>query len=238
MPPKSRVRSKTVRTIKPVRKVERKVLRRPARPTPSVVLKPAPKPEGKQAGGEGDVGKGGAKGPATTPYIVVVGGAGDQGSGQAPGPGTLYMNPNVQAVIANPTDPVSGAPNGWAQFKIQLSCVVKNTGPIECVAGLAEFYVGSIFSSWNPDHLALGAGPVGKYARINLIGMAPFRIRAGGTVTVVCPKMWVPGSADRAKMGVVVQAYDFFTDRVTAPFDAQADRHVGRNDEAMDPLVN
>jgi hypothetical protein len=232
MPPKPGVRRKVVPKLKPVKG---KVIRRPS---PSINRVHLPRPAAKKTGGEGGTGKGGAKGPATTPYIVVVGGAGDPAPGQAPGPDTLYMNPNVQAVIANPTDPVSGAPNGWAQFKIQLSCVVKNTGPIECTAGLAEFYVGSIFSSWNPDHLSLGAGPVGKYARINLIGMAPFRVQAGGTATVVCPKLWFPGSADRAKMGVVVQAYDVFTDRVTAPFDALADRHVGRNDEAMDPLVN
>lgn len=187
---------------------------------------------------EGDTGKGGQKGPTTTPYVVVVGGAGDPVPGFVPGPSTLYMNPNVQAEITNPVDPVSGAPNGWAQFEVRLSCAVKNTGPIECTAGLAEFYVGSIFSSWNADHLNLGAGAVAKYARINLIGVAPFRVKAGATVTVVCPKAWVPGSADRAKMGLVVQAYDYFTDRVTAQFDALNDRHVGRNDEAMDPLVN
>jgi hypothetical protein len=36
---------------------------------------------------------------------------------------------------------------------------------------------------------------------------------------------------------VLVQAYDFFTDRLTAPFDALNDRHVARNDQAMRSVI-
>jgi hypothetical protein len=36
---------------------------------------------------------------------------------------------------------------------------------------------------------------------------------------------------------VLVQVTDLFADRITAPFDAIDDRHVGRSDDVMDPLI-
>jgi hypothetical protein len=43
----------------------------------------------------------------------------------------------------------------------------------------------------------------------------------------------VPGSADAAQQGIVVQVRDLFTDPLTAPFDAVTDRHVARNDDLL-----
>ncbi len=56
-------------------------------------------------------------------------------------------------------------------------------------------------------------------------------------MTVNCPTFWVPGSADAAQQGVLVQVRDLFQDPVTVPFDAVNDRHVARFDAVMDPII-
>jgi len=100
-----------------------------------------------------------------------------------------------------------------------------------CFAGLAEFYVGDQFSVWNAGQE--GLTPTHVKAGAQLVGSAGFHVPAGGTAMVHCSKLWKPASANAAKKGLLVQAYDFFTDRLTAPFDAVDDRHVGRNDQRL-----
>jgi hypothetical protein len=70
-----------------------------------------------------------------------------------------------------------------------------------------------------------------------LVGRSSFRAPPGGTVTVVCPNLWQPGSSDAAQQGVLVQVYDALGDHLTAPYDAVSDRHVARFDAVMDPII-
>jgi hypothetical protein len=140
------------------------------------------------------------------------------------------MNDGIRAAIVNPADP-----GGWASFQVQLSCTVADLGVVGCAAGLAEFYVGDQFSVWNPGHEGLTAVQV--KANAQRVGYAPFQVSPGGTATLTCRKLWTPGSAAAARKGVLVQVYDFFTDRLTAPFDAVNDRHVARNDQAVGSMV-
>jgi hypothetical protein len=139
-------------------------------------------------------------------------------------------NNSVQANITNPT-----VGTGWTDFEIQLSCIVADLGVMGCAAGLAEFYVGDQFSAWNPGHEGLTAAQV--KANAQLIGYASFQVPPGGTATITCKNAWKPGSSNAARKGVLVQIYDFFTDRMTAPFDAIDDRHVARNDQAISSMI-
>jgi hypothetical protein len=139
-------------------------------------------------------------------------------------------NNSIQATIVNPT-----VGTGWTDFEIQLSCMVADLGVVGCAAGLAEFYVGDQFSSWNPGHEGLTAAQV--KANAQLIGYVSGQVPPGGTATFTCKKLWKPGSSNAARKGVLVQVYDFFTDRMTAPFDAVNDRHVARNDQAMNSII-
>jgi hypothetical protein len=136
---------------------------------------------------------------------------------------------SIEAMVTNP------AAAGWADFDVQLSCTVADLGVAGCVVGLAEFYVGDQFSTWNPGHEGLTAAQI--RANAQLIGLGSFQVNPGRGVIVICPKPWKPGSSIAARKGVLVQAYDFFTDRMTAPFDAVNDRHVARNDQAMRSVI-
>jgi hypothetical protein len=104
-----------------------------------------------------------------------------------------------------------------------------------CAAGLAEFYVGDQFSAWNSGHEGLTAAQI--KANAQLIGYASFQVPPGGTATITCKNTWKPGSSSAARKGVLVQIYDFFTDRMTVPFDAINDRHVARNDQAISSTI-
>jgi hypothetical protein len=75
-------------------------------------------------------------------------------------------------------------------------------------------------------------------ANTQLIGRATFRAPPGGTTTVLCPNPWIPGNVNEAQKGILVQIYDPLSDQITAPYDAVSDRHVARNDGAMDPIIN
>jgi len=171
----------------------------------------------------------GTKGPTATPFLLIPASTGDTGARPIPA-AQAVMNDSIQATIANPLNP-----NGWSQFQIQLSCLVGNLGVVGCAVGLAAFYIGDQFSVWNAGHESLA--PAQVKANAQLVGYASFQVPPGGTATVVCSKLWVPGSSTAAQKGVLVQVYDLFTDHMTAPFDAVNDRHVARNDEVMDPLI-
>jgi len=179
---------------------------------------------------DGDDGeKGGPPGPTATPFLLIPSGARDTGA--RPIPVTQAVNNNsVQANITNPT-----VGTGWTDFEIQLSCIVADLGVMGCAAGLAEFYVGDQFSAWNPGHEGLTAAQV--KANAQLIGYASFQVPPGGTATITCKNTWKPGSSSAARKGVLVQIYDFFTDRMTVPFDAINDRHVARNDQAISSTI-
>jgi hypothetical protein len=153
-------------------------------------------------------------------------------TGARPIPATqATTNASIQA---NLTQIVSGTD----QWLMQLSCTVANLGAAVCAVGVAEFYVGDQFSIWNAGHASLT--PAQVKANASLVGRAIFRAPAGGSVTVMCPNMWTPVVAadpTQAQKGILVQVYDALTDLLIAPFDALDDRHVGRNDELMDPII-
>jgi len=180
---------------------------------------------GQNGGGE----TGGPPQPVPTPFLVIPCVPGDTGS--RPIPVTLALTSQaIQATIANPT-----SPNGWTDFQVQLSCVVANLGAVASPAAMIEFYTGAAIGIWNPGHDTLT--PAQVQAGVQLVGRASFTAPPGSATTVNCPAYWVPGSAQNAQQGVLVQVRDLFTDPWTAPFDAVNDRHVARNDEIMDPLI-
>jgi hypothetical protein len=164
-----------------------------------------------------------------TPFLVIPCVPGD--SGTRPIPVSLALTSQaIQATIANPT-----APQSWTQFEIQLSCVVANLGAVASPAAMIEFYTGAAIGVWNPGHTTLT--PAQVQAGVQLVGRASLIAPPGSTTTVNCPAYWVPGSAQAAQQGVLVQVQDLFTDQMTAPFDAVNDRHVARNDQIMDPII-
>ena len=179
---------------------------------------------GKTGGKTGGKGSNGTyTGPTATPYLLIPSSPTDTGARPIP-VAQAVMNNSIQAVITNPT-----VGNGWTGYAVQLSCVVGDLGVMRCAAGIAEFYVGDKFSVSNAGHESLTLAQV--KANAQLVGYAGFQVPPGGASVVACQKLWTPGSANAAKKGVLVQAYDFFTDRLTAPFDAIDDRHVARNDQ-------
>jgi len=182
--------------------------------------------------GPGQTGSPGTEGssqPIPTPFLVIPWETGDDGTRPIL-VGPAVANPSIQATITNPL-----APHGWANFEIELSCVVANLGAVASPAALAEFYVGKAISIWNPGHL--GLTPAEVKGETKLVGRASFAVPAGTSVTVACPVLWKPRKSDVAQQGVLVQVSDLFTDPLTTPFDAVDDRHVARNDELMDPLI-
>jgi len=176
-------------------------------------------------GKTGGKGSGGTyTGPTATPFLLIPLSPTDTGA-RPPNPvAQAVMNNSIQAIITNPT-----VSNGWAGFEVQLTCIVGDLGVMRCAAGIAEFYVGDQFSVSNAGHESLT--PAQVKANAQLVGYAGFQVPPGGASVVACQKLWTPGSANAAKKGVLVQAYDFFTDPMTAPFDAIHDRHVARNDQ-------
>jgi hypothetical protein len=178
---------------------------------------------------DGTTGTQGPPQPIPTPFLVIPYQAGDQGA-RPISVGTAITNQSIQADIANPA-----AAGGWADFQIQLSCVVANLGAVASPVAMVEFYIGAAIGVWSAGHDTLT--PAQVQADVQLVGRVSATIPPGSAATVTCPKYWVPGSSDAAKQGVLVQVRDLFTDPLTAPFDAVNDRHVARFDEVMDPII-
>jgi hypothetical protein len=186
------------------------------------------KERSKKGGGNG--GGQAGQGPTATPFLLIPDGTADTGARPLPLSQAL-ANVGILAIISNP-----GAANGWADYDIQLSCMVTNLGAAGSVSALAEFYVGDQFGIWNPSHQALT--PAQVQANAELVGRATFIAPPGIASTVLCPNLWNPGSAAAAQKGVLAQVSDLFTDPMTAPFDGAGDRHVARNDGLMDPIIH
>lgn len=182
---------------------------------------------GTTTGPNGGPGTLGPPQPVPTPFLVIPCVPGDPGS--RPIPVALALaSQAIQAGVANPE-----AEGGWDDWQIQLSCVVANLGAVGSPAAMIEFYTGAAIGIWNPNHETLT--PAEVQADVQLVGRASLTAPPGSTTTVTCPSYWVPGSAEAAQQGVLVQVRDLFTDPMTAPFDAVNDRHVARNDGIMDP---
>jgi hypothetical protein len=185
---------------------------------------------------KGNNGNQGPPQPIPTPFLVIPCLAGDQGARPVPvtNPGDPEFGiPTIanQSIVANI---VGGA--DWADFQLQLSCVIGNLGAVASPAAMVEFYTGTAiwWSSAGHDTLT----PAQVQANVQLVGRVSATIPPGSAATVNCPNYWVPGSEEAAQQGVLVQVRDLFTDPITAPFDAINDRHVARFDAVMDPIIN
>jgi hypothetical protein len=182
------------------------------------------------AGTSDEPGASGPTQPVPTPYLVLPYVRGDTGTRPITADQALYSRA-IGWTIANPT-----APGGWTDFQIQLSCAVANLGDVASPAAMIEFYTGATIGIRNPGHATLT--PAEVKAGVQLVGRASFTAPPGTATTVNCPRPWIPGSAEAAQQGVLVQVRDLFTDPWTAPFDAINDRHVARNDDIMTRVWN
>ncbi|MGZ4665043.1 MAG: hypothetical protein ACXV5Q_08375 [Frankiaceae bacterium] len=186
---------------------------------------PCPRP-----GGEDGPGREGAPPPLSTPFLVAPSLPGDPGTRPIPADQALYSRA-IGWTIANPA-----AAGGWSEFQIQLSCAVANLGDVASPAAMIEFYTGAALDVRDQDHAALT--PAEVKAGVTLVGRGSFTAPPGAVTTVTCPVDWIPGAAETAHQGVLVQVRDLFTDPWTAPFDAVNDRHVARNDDLMPRVWN
>ncbi len=177
-------------------------------------------------GGGGGTGGGGSPVPVPTPYLVIPVGPGDTGTRPLPTAAAL-MNAAIAVTI------VGGS--SFTDYQFQISCQVANLGTVASPAAMIEFYTGAAIGIWNPAHDTLT--PAQVQAAVQLVGRASVIVPPGGTATVSCSQNWVPGSAQNAEQGLLVQVSDLFTDPWTAPFDAVNDRHVARFDAIMDPVI-
>jgi hypothetical protein len=175
--------------------------------------------------------------PLLTPYLVIPCRPGDPGT-RPLSPSQVIFSPSQviysEAIgwrVANPA-----AAGGWHDFQLQVSCAVANLGPVASPAAMIEFYAGTDIAIRHMGHAELT--PAEVKADVNLLGRASFTAPPGTVTTVTCPTPWVPGSADAAQQGIVVQVRDLFTDPWTAPFDPVNDRHVARNDDIMPRVWN
>lgn len=180
-------------------------------------------------------------GPVPTPFLVIAATSADNGSRRPGGPpqSSLFANGSIAA------KQVLFAPNG-ALLSVQLSCVIANLGAGGCFAGWVEFFVCPAIYVGVPGELSLS--PQGVKQQSTLVGYAAFCLPPGASKTVVCPNPWVfptgagasipPGTQAAGEAGVIVQAYDLWSDRLSNAFDALLDRHVARNDEIMDPILH
>jgi hypothetical protein len=173
---------------------------------------------------------GGPTQPVPTPFLVLPCLPGESGVRPIPADRALYSRA-IDWTIANPA-----APGGWADYEIHLSCAVANLGPVASPAAMIEFYTGTAIAIRQTGHATLTPSQV--KAGVHPLGRASFTAPPGTVTTVTCPTPWVPGSADAAQQGILVQVRDLFTDPWTAPFDAVNDRHVARNDDIMPRVWN
>lgn len=178
---------------------------------------------------DGGPGTKGPPPPVLTPFLVIPCLPGDPGT-RPIAADLAFASQSIQATIANPD-----TGSGWSDFEIQLSCGVANLGAVASPAAMLEFYTGAAIGVWSPGHDTLT--PAQVQAAVQLVGRVSAPIPPGSTATVTCPSYWVPGSAEAAQQGVLVQVRDLFMDPLTASFDAVNDRHVARNDAVMDPII-
>jgi hypothetical protein len=168
--------------------------------------------------------------PLSTPFLVIPCRPGDAGGRPLPADQAIYSEA-IGWRVANP-----GAPGGWHDYQLRVSCSVANLGPVASPAAMIEFYTGTPIGVRHKQHATLT--PAEVQAGVDLLGRASFTAPPGVVTTVTCPVPWVPGAYKAALQGILVQVRDLFTDPWTAPFDAFDDRHVGRNDDTMRRIWN
>jgi hypothetical protein len=159
--------------------------------------------------------------PPLTPFIVVratpqdVGQRPSSALGTAPRP--LH---SVSITVRDDQGRAVAAPIVGTTYV--LSCEILNFGAVGAFSGIVEFYVedATVF-----DELAASSE-----ATLPALGYAGFVGLPDAAVTVICPKQFTPRNSPAVTSSILVHAYDPFFDQLTNPFDARADRHVGRLD--------
>lgn len=106
-----------------------------------------------------------------------------------------------------------------------IEAIVHNRGVAPAYLGLADFYVAA---AGDVDAAAAGG------AIPPALGRTGFVVNPAARTVVRCPRPWAPQTPADARSTIVVQAYDPTSDMLIAPFDAHADRHVGRRDAVED----
>jgi hypothetical protein len=160
-------------------------------------------------------------GPTATPFLVVPADGNDAGARPLTSSGVLRS----QAIqLVDPWGNVGMSPDNGVSYRVR--CQVTNLGVAPSYGALAHFYVAS------PVDVDAAASTPGTL--LPALGHAAFIARPTGTVAVECPNQWTPQSADELAASIVVHAHDPFVDPLKAPYDARADRHVGRYDFVPD----
>jgi hypothetical protein len=155
--------------------------------------------------------------PTATPFLVVPAFAGDIGIRPLTSNQALHnMSVEIVDTLGQPVEyPLPG--NTYT-----LRCFALNRGTVGSFGGMAEFYIGTAGSF---DAAASTPGTT-----LRLHGLAGFVALPGTRAAITCPKTWTPVSQAEADSTIIAEVYDPFIDRVTQPFDAMHDRHVGRRD--------
>jgi len=160
-------------------------------------------------------------GPTATSYLVIPASQNDLGDRPLPGTDALH-SASIQLldeagnVVVNPDNGVT----------YRLRCEVVNRGVAAAYGGLADFYVAQ------PTDLDNAART--PRALLPALGRTGFVAAPGETVTIECPNTWTPQTGDEATNSILVHVHDPFLDPLVHPFDARADRHVGRVDHISD----
>jgi hypothetical protein len=160
-------------------------------------------------------------GPIATSFLVIP--ASQNDLGDRPLPGTDALHSASIRVLDETGNAVVNPDTG---ISYRLRCEVVNRGVVAAYGGLADFYIAQ------PADLDIAART--PRALLPALGRTGFVAAPGETVSIECPNSWTPQTSDEATNSVLVHVYDPFLDPLVHPFDARADRHVGRVDYISD----
>jgi hypothetical protein len=160
-------------------------------------------------------------GPTATSYLVVPASQNDLGVRPLPGTDPLH---NASLQLLDPGGTMVVTANAGVGYRVRCGAV--NLGVVAAYGGLADFYVAA------PSDLDNAA----RTPRTTLpaLGRTGFVAAPGETVTIECPSTWTPQTDAEATNSILVHVHDPLLDPLVHPFDARADRHVGRFDHIPD----
>lgn len=163
------------------------------------------------------------KKPTATPFLIIPASTTDNGTRPLPNSEvfhspSIWLEDTLGNMIATPVV-------GNTYF---IKCRIINLGAFASYGGLVDFYLEkpSVFNAL--------AGTTGS---LPAFGRSGFSILPGNYIDIKCPTAWNPVNQTDLEVGILVQAFDPFTDMWTSKFDARNDRHVGRHDLTSDFYV-
>lgn len=158
--------------------------------------------------------------PVATAYLVVPFDPADAGVRPVADARVQY---SASVRVLDPAGTSVEQPAAGETYAIEATVI--NRGVAPAYFGLAQFYAAPAAAV---DTAAAG-GPAPA-----ALGFAGFLANPVASAVVRCGRSWSPLTPDEAASTLLVHAYDPTSDALTAPFDAHADRHVGRRD----PIAN